>query len=247
MPVMTVGTGRALIPTGIKYNDKVLATGPIAYWPLWETSGVVAECLVNPAQNGTYSSDVSGWPVGVGIGDGNTAPGFDGVNDAIDINTAALQAALNANTAEGSMMIWAKFVPAAWTDAAWHVSCRFRDSVNDYFTIAKSNANNTLYYSWTGGAVTETHSQAGIVDTAWMLLTMTRSEAADEVKYYRNTSLLATDTIIGNWASAGVWDNMVLGANAFALINSPFWGSLAHAAVFGRALGLPEITSFCEV
>ena len=50
-----LSTRRALLGGSGGYNEKVLRTGPIAYWPQDETSGTVARCLVNPAQNGTYT------------------------------------------------------------------------------------------------------------------------------------------------------------------------------------------------
>ncbi|GAI14148.1 unnamed protein product, partial [marine sediment metagenome] len=76
----------------LAYDDKVLGMDPIAYWPLSETSGLVANCLVNPAQNGVYTGVTLGQP---GIGDGNTAPYFDGTNDYVDVLTAAFIAAYN--------------------------------------------------------------------------------------------------------------------------------------------------------
>ena len=100
VPVSTPGGGAA------SYVSRVLGFGPIAYWPLYESSGTTAACLVNAAQNGTYSADVSLWPPGPGIGDGNTAPEFDGATEWVNIDTAALVAAFNG--AEGSFLIWAR-------------------------------------------------------------------------------------------------------------------------------------------
>ena len=96
MPVKTIGTGRGLMGGGT-YADRVMRYGPIAYWPLWEASGTVAHCLVNPLQNGTYNSPVQGWPPGTGIGDGNTAPWFDGATSFVNIFSVPIQSVLTGN------------------------------------------------------------------------------------------------------------------------------------------------------
>ena len=103
-----------LMPGGVSYDQKVLGYGPIAYWPLWELSGTTAQCLVNPAQNGTYSGVTLGQE---GIGDGGQAPLFDGANDYVDIYSAALAAIFPYD--EGSFCGWMKvFNVGVWSDGA---------------------------------------------------------------------------------------------------------------------------------
>lgn len=229
------------------YAQKVLALGPIAYWPLWESSGTTAQCLVNSAQNGTYNSDVSTWPVADGIGDGNTAPGFDGANDYVNVNTVTLEGLWNAGGAECSILIWAKvFNVGVWTDGNYHGCYRFRRNVSNYAFAQKTNVNNQFQFSWAGGGTAEVNNEAGMTTVDWQCLVMTRSETADEVKYYRNGGLLATDNTIGVWASATPWENQVIGA-VTVLPNAPWHGWLAHCAVWMRALSLPEIQSLAIV
>lgn len=223
----------------VPYWQKVLNTGPIAYWPLWEASGTTAECLVNTLQNGTYSSDVSGWPVGTGIGDGNTAPQLDGANDFINADTVTLEAAIDGT--EGSIMIWFQVANVGvWTDGTWRYLHNFQDDANNRFIWARSNANNTMYAAHYAGGTAETHTEGGLSSTAWLLSVMTWSETADEVKYYLDNVLLATDTTIGNWTGDAAWAPMMFGAASLAPGN--VWhGGLAHAALWDRALTQPEI------
>ena len=78
---------------GISYTNKVLGidlANLIGYWPMNEAAGTDALDASPESNDGTYNSDVSGWPPGTGIGDGNTAPTFDGTNDYNDLETAAI-------------------------------------------------------------------------------------------------------------------------------------------------------------
>ena len=74
----------------------------------------------------------------------------------------------------------------------------------------------------------------------WVL---TRSEAADEVKYYRDTGLLATDTTIGVWGSVGAWTNILIGCTSIGPVTEAWHGGLAHVVLFPFALSQPQINN----
>jgi hypothetical protein len=214
------------------YWERVMATNPIAYWPLWEKSGTVAHCLVNPAQNGTYNSDVSGWPTGIGIGDGNSAPGFDGTNDYVNVNTVALKAAFN--TAEGSLHLWLKVAAAGvWTDGTARYAMRFSVDGNNYIIVIKASANNTLTWTYAAGGVTEARSTVTAGPTDWFTMGMSWSKSAEEVRYYLSGAWQETDTTLGVWA--GAFANMFIGV-ANAVPTFQWSGSLAHGAIWDRVL-----------
>lgn len=234
---MTVGTGRALIRG--HYHERVLATQPIAYWPLWEAAGTVAQCLVNPAQNGTYNSDVSAWPVGTGIGDGNTAPGFDGVNDYVDILTAPYVAAFNGD--EGTVHQWIRVDAAGtWTDGIRRVAWYCPVDGNNWALLDKSNANNQFRYFYSAGAVAESVIRASN-ETGWHTIAMTWSKAADEFRaYWDGVQTGATQTVLGNWAGDLVeaWIGALSGVPA-----SAWHGQIAHSVVWDRALPVSTIAN----
>lgn len=223
------------------YNDKMLATVPTAYWPQSETTGTTAYCLVNAAQNGTYTgvtlaNDTAG-PFGT------PAPFYDGANDYCNIDTAAIRAAWDAGGAEWSILFWWKVVNAgAWADGVSRRTCNFADSANDNADGGKRNLANQMQYHWDGGGVAHVHNEGGVIATDWVCSVMTRSEAADEVKYYHDAALLATDTVIGNWASATPWTAVLIGA-ANTVPAAVWHGWLGPLALWPRALPLPEITS----
>ena len=98
------------------YYEKVLgiqSANMLAYWPVWEASGAVADNIEGTAaRDGAYTGVDLGQP---GIGDGNTCPWWDGANDYCNIYSTSLRDAFNG--AEGTIACWAKVNSAAvWTD-----------------------------------------------------------------------------------------------------------------------------------
>jgi hypothetical protein len=89
---------------GSEHIEKVLSYSPTDFWPMNEASGTTAVNLVNAARNGTYGRDVSTMTTGPGIGDGGTAPLFNGTDDYLDVTAA------NAtfNGGEGSFSVWVR-------------------------------------------------------------------------------------------------------------------------------------------
>lgn len=230
MPLKTIGTGRGLMGGGT-YADKALGTGPIAYWPLWEASGAVAHCLINPAQDGAY--------VGVTLGnliapDGSLCPLFDGVNDYVNASSAAFSAAFNGS--EGSVMGWGRvFNVGVWTDGLYHAIWRLTTGTST-ITIGKSNVNNQAYGIYVAGGVTETVLINGLTTTDWMQFVLTWSASADQVKFYYNGAQTgATQTVLGVWGGAISANNPVIGANTVTP-TVPWYGWISHVAVWARAI-----------
>lgn len=242
---LLLSTRRALVGGSGSYNDLVMGTGPIAYWPLDETAGTVARCLVNPAQNGTYSSDVSTWPVGVGIGDGYTALVFDGVNDYVDVFSATLAAALNGDA--GTMLAWGQAAAGAWTDAALRTIFYTIDTLdsNEYVLVRKSNVNNTMQYRYRSGAALQTVTTAGHADTAFVCWGITWDKTADEVKAWKaGAQDGATQNGLGVWA--GGVDTAYIGSGA-GPPNNPWHGGLARVILYDRVLPTAEILNLATV
>jgi len=205
----------------------------------------VAHCLVNPAQNGTYSSDVSTWPIGVGIGDGNTAPQFDGVADFCNIYTPALVAAFNG--AEGSVLSWQRVANAGvWTDAVDRFIWDLRNGVANQIYAYKTAANNRWDRAYAAGGVNETRTDTPFTSTDWWMQVITWSKSADEVRYYCDGAWQETDTVLGVWAGALVATSTIIGAR-FTTPSGLWDGSIAHVAVWDRALSATEIAGLAVV
>lgn len=83
------------LDAGGTYAQRVLALGPSAYWPLWETPGApVAEDVTGHGFHAPYFGVALGEP---GIGDGRTAARFDGAGSRVEIWSAGLSHHPNLN------------------------------------------------------------------------------------------------------------------------------------------------------
>lgn len=220
------------------YAPRVEAESPIAYWPMWETSGTTAACQINPAQNGTYSSDVSGWPVGPGIGDGYTAPYFSG-NDHVAIHTAALQAAFDGD--EGSAMIWARVGNSGvWIDSTIRIALNLWADDNNQVQLSKTSNDHELWFRYIAGAVSEDMRELNINTMQWYHHAITWSASNDRAIAYRDGRMIVTNTGLGVWAGALNAFATFIGALTAANAN-PWIGWLAHCAVWDRELPFATI------
>lgn len=234
MPLKTIATGRGLMGGGT-YADKVLGYGPIAYWPLWETSGTVANCLVNSAQNGTYSSDVSTWPVSIGIGDGNTAPNFDGTNDWINIFTAAFQAAWNGD--EFSILMWKRAANAGvWTDGNTRHHILLWTDWNNYTRSVTFGAG-TNEHRRTANAVFQAVTPIGLATAAWIVAVYTASVANNRFRLYWNGPQFGADQVgLNAWVGALNATGASIGGRNVAPAGQRWQGQIAHVAIYNYEL-----------
>ena len=223
------------------YAGKVLGYGPIAYWPLWEASGTTAECLVNSLQNGTYSSDVSTWPVGTGIGDGNTAPYFDGANDWISAFSATLGGTFDGR--EGTIFAWIRPAAGVWTDGSTRYVVT-AGGIADFIRMLKSNTNNRFSWRYSAAAVTEAIDRNGESTTSWTPIAITWSFTADTVAAYWNNALQGTSNTLGAWVNALTY--VYIGSSS-PVPGSPWPGGIAHVSLYDRPLALPTIQDLGSV
>lgn len=228
------------------YSRKILATAPIAYWPLDEVAGSVARCLVNPAQNGavtgvTWAHDNTG-PFGT------PAPYFDGANDYIEICTAAFQAAFNGPV--GSMMIWMKvFNAAVWTDGIGHFALSAYIDNNNRVGLTKSSVDNTTGGYAIAGAGTASLSHSPYTNTDWFhnLITWSDANNDDEAKgYIDGVQEEPTSNAMNAWAGGALNATRTLIGSYTDVPSNPFYGWLAHAAFWDRVLTAEEVRHIFE-
>jgi hypothetical protein len=231
---------------GQSYTQRVLATGPIAYWVMGEGAGLVSQDEINsPAQDGAYTGVTLGQP---GIGDGNTSPLFDGANDYNNIYTVTLNGVING--AEGSFSCWMRVSGAGvWTDGTVRagVGIYHTDAVQRIVNISKSSANNTLFFQRFVNAVVKQHTVTPITTTDWFNVFYTWSEAADEVRAFidgveQGVALNA----IQNWAGNLNTIRTCIGARATTPLD-PWDGYLAHAALWNVVLTPAQIATLATV
>ena len=94
---LTPGSG-----SSVPYRDAVLADSPAAYWRLGEASGTTAADTSGNGRTGTYVNTPTLGAAGALSGDSNTAVGFDGSSEHVNV---PFSAALN--TAQFTVEAWA--------------------------------------------------------------------------------------------------------------------------------------------
>jgi len=225
----------------VQYHERVLATNPIAYWPLNEKVGTIAYDWVSGrvagAQNGAH--------VGVtllqsGIRDGFYSPFYDGANDYTNIYSATFAGVFNG--AVGTVLIWARVdAVGRWTDGAGRRAVCLRVNANNYVQITKGAVNNRVYWDYVAGGVARGGPLDGVTTTDWMCWAETWNRPTDQFRmFYNGTQVGATQNGLGVWAGALSVTETVVGASS-TVPTSPWVGTLAHCAVWSRVLSADEI------
>jgi len=207
--------------------------GLVGIWPLNELSGTTVTC-----QNNSALSVASGH-VGVALGQsgpyGLVSPLYDGINNYSNVFSAALAAVFNG--AVGTFLIFGKIASAGvWADSTNRRLFTLYTDANNVIHITKSSTANTIVFNYTANttasATTTTSSSL-----SWLLLGITWSASANQVKAYMNNAQAGTtQTGLGTWA--GALTAARVGSTVGAAYHS---GWLSCGALFSRALSLAEI------
>lgn len=221
----------------IPYSQKVLFYTPAAYWKLNETSGTQAADSSGNAYHGTYNGVALNTTTGP---DGGAAGTWDGITDYANMFSPEL--ALAFPKAAGTVSAWFRVANAGvWTDGQNRTILRVSSgsSSTGFLDIVKSDDNTSLTLILGDGVVTS------VVDstTAWVNLIVTWDENADEGRLYWNGSLIPAFNInyVSTWSVEPT--SFAVGARFNTIFNRFFNGSLAHVAIFDRALASDEITA----
>jgi hypothetical protein len=217
-----------------EYAQRVKATGPIAYWPLWDTVGTLSSDITGNLRGGVYTGVTLGQS---GIGDGATSALFDGINDYDNILSASLAAAFSG--AEGSLQLWWQHDPAAHNDAVLRrMFIALVDGTN-FLIAAKTGVDGNVQVDYQAGGVSEQHSLAVAAHrTVFSALHVTWSKSNERITYYDDGSQIGQDLTLGVWA--GVPVTMVIGATSTVPAN-PYYGRLAHVALWDKELSGPTV------
>lgn len=223
----------------LSYEDRVKATQSanlLAYWPLDESSGLVATDVTGHGYNGVISATVV---LGVtGIGDGKTAMRFNGVNGTgINIYSAGLAAAVNGNS--GTMMIWFKMGSGSLTDGVYRILFYLgENSGSNSIIFDRRTTNNTLRGRRGGQSTFDDVNFTHTVEGTWFHYVAVWSTASDYYKVYRNgVQQGVTQTGLLTWSSQGTGHRI----GTYYNNTSAHLGDLAHAAIWTVPLTEPEI------
>ncbi len=222
--------------------QRVLATDPIAHWMQDEKQGGVSYDMVtarsNGARNGAYTGVDLGQP---GIGDGRTAPFFDGANDFNNIQTASLAPAFNGR--EGSVLAWIRPAAGAFADGVTRYIIRLRVDANndiDMRKIAAANTFNTRYLA-NGVNNTQNHAITDALHSVGMTWSLSAGVNGEVRSYIDGIQSGATLVALGAW-TANPLTSATIGAAGLA--PGLVWhGEIPHVPIWDRPLSSAEMLS----
>lgn len=238
----------------LSYTQRLLATQPaslLAVWPLAEAAPTPPDPMPaadnaegTAARDGAYSA--TGVTLGEpGIGDGGTAPSFDGVTSTVDISSPSLSAAIDLD--EGTFAVWAKVANVGvWTDGLTECMMYYaRAGADNVIAIQKFHPN-ILHFVRVGaaaGGVVEVQV-AGQSSIGWMHLALTWSVSGNILRPYING--VATPTASGLVASDIAPIAGAVGSIQ-PLDSQNFPGWLALPALWSTPLSAAEVAALATV
>jgi len=239
--------GKALDISSYVYDADLLKIQPaslIGYWPLDESSGLVAADKSGNARNGAYAgSPTLGQP---GIGDSsNKAPSFSGTNQYVNIYSAGFASAFNPN--EGTISLFVKG-STVWSDNANRLLIELRADNNNYIHLFKSGTNDISWERMAGGTSSAMGTSFAAADmdqlkppsSEWHHLAISWSVSNDRVRASLDGSQVGYEvTGLGTWAGSLASTMTVIGALSTGLF---FWqGQIAKVAIWSKELTASEI------
>ncbi len=224
--MLTLLGGGTVTTAAAAYDARVMATSPLRYNKLNETSGTAIVDSSGNAYTGTYT--------GVDLANTDSpflpdkAPLWDGTNDYGAIYSAAFATAFSFD--EITIMLWAKVSAAAvWTDGVDRYLFRIRRDASNFFSMHRTTTNNTIEMVRAGGATTKTVTAGSQSDTGWVCYAISASIAggglltAGDMRVYKNGTQLGT-TQTGNISGAsGVLSSTQTALGAVSTTPAQVW------------------------
>jgi hypothetical protein len=221
------------------YIADVLASSPIRYWPLNETSGTSAAELVAGVDNGTAHGIAMGGADGP-EGIGGKAPLFSGLtSEYITLKTAAILGGTN----PWSVAAWVRYSASSGTDTNLRSFYSEQGtSGNDLIRCAVTGqsfaSSLSLGYGIDSAQVTRTSGSTFIVGS-WNFVVYTRTGSTYGLWYDAGGRLGASDL-----SSANTWTNSGIEARIstnVATATTSWIGRVAHLALYDRVLTVDEM------
>jgi hypothetical protein len=228
----------ALMSGGASYENRVLATGPLALWPLSETTGTSAADATGN-YNGTYSNVTlnnatfpDGSPAGLWVpaSSSHVATYSEGLAGAI-------------NRAEGTLAVWCKMRDATvWADGQNRYPYAMRVDNNNQMQMRKRS--NLLDGFHQGGGTLRNPITGAQTTTAWFLYTFTWSTAAAETIVYVNTTPTSVSGALGTLVGDFINTSFAIGTFLTTSTSAFVWdGYLKYFGLWTRALTPAEIAN----
>ena len=214
---------------------RVASDGLIAYWPLDEREGSVVYDRSGNGRNGTYTACTLAQP---GIGDGRPAPAFDGVSSRINAFSTGLASAFNG--AEGTALAWARVASAAvWSDGQNRRVLQINSDSQNAIIFWLYPSTPDIQLRFAGSNVSRTRLMAVGSRLTWIPLALTWSQTSGLVTFYADGAAVGAPAAYPTWV--GTPTVAYIGSTQYVY---QLWsGSIAHVALWNRALSDAEITA----
>jgi len=214
------------------FYRNILELNPLAYFPLWDASGTVAQDMSGNGYNGTYSA--TGITLAQpGIGDGKTSAAFS--SGSLNIYNVGWRGAFAASQA-GSILISLKVsASSVWTDGAIREGVFVKADANNFIGIYRTATNGQMKIEYKAGGTSDTITVNGLSSVDWITWLLTWNLAANEVWLYQMGAALAPTTCQGTFVGNLINTNTMIGANNATPVY-PWSGNIAHVAFWDRTL-----------
>jgi hypothetical protein len=214
----------------------------VAYWRLNESEGSTAEDSSGNNFDGTVTG--TGWGQ-AGIGDGSTAPLFNGTNAWINVYSTGLRDAFNPSA--GTLFAWFRVSGVGvWSDGTTDYMVDFEADSDNRVILRKDSTSNKVFGGYKAGGTTKFVQDTITPDAGWHSLAVTWDTDADQVKVFLDGAQLgSTQTGLGTWAGNLASNGVTIGS---LYGTAMYWdGCLAHVALWDVALTPAEIAMLAEV
>lgn len=214
----------------------------VGFWPLWETSGTVAESIAGPAGDGANN----GATVAGAFFRGVPIYSFDGVNDRVNIYSAALAA--NFNPLAGTLVALVQPTLPALTDGAIRMAAFLGVDGSNAINIWRIATNNIVQVRHRAGAVSKTVSvpysvsEPRFIGMTWEYFV---DPPSSEMKAYADgVQVGTTQTGLGVWAGALATTLCNIGATNSTSGSEPWLGNDGLVGLWNKALTPAQMAVF---
>jgi hypothetical protein len=222
----------------------IRAADPVGYWPLNEVVGTNAADISGNGLNGIYQPQVTLNAPGVpnppyfGVPPGDSASSFNG-----QLNSWVSLPALNLNSASVTFTAWLYPTAIAQSGATGLIFCR--DGLGTVSGFDYNPAGTQLGYTWNNDGGTYGWN-SGLTPPAWqwsfVALVVTPTNATI---YLYNTNNQTSARVIHAHAPSAFAGETRIGNDSYDSRRT-FNGSLAHVAIYNRALAPNEIAALYQ-
>jgi autotransporter-associated beta strand protein len=232
-------TNNLVVLPASSYDGLVMASGPVAFWPLNEASGPTAFDY-SAAFNGAYSSGGVTYNVTGPVGDKVVT--MDGTNGTVTIPYAA---ALNPSSFSVELWVKPTVVPYYTSNVAYLASSAVIASPRSGWYLAQDDANGSTFLSGSSfivrlfnqnGTTPSITLAAPVTNSAWNHLVLTYDGTSTEASLYQN-GVLASNGLAGFVANVSA--PFTVGVRSDNSLKWP--GSVGGVALYDRVLSTNEI------